>query len=87
MASGILAGLAAAGSALMTPTGLAAFGVWLGVLDEPLIVIIAPYCDYLATGFGSLSGVSFFYARWRNRRLAVRRQAEPNAAAEDGETS
>jgi len=70
MATGIIAGLAAAGSALATPTGLTAFGVWLGLIDEPLIVTLAPILDNLATVAGTLSGFTYFFARWQQRKMA-----------------
>lgn len=67
MASGILAGISAAVAALLDPSGFDAFIVWTGIADEPLIVAIAPYFGILATFFGTLSGFTFFYAKWRNR--------------------
>jgi len=42
MATGIIAGLSAAAATIATPTGLSAFGVWLGLMDEPLIVTELP---------------------------------------------
>lgn len=77
MATGIVAGLAAAGSALATPTGLTAFGVWLGLIDEPLIVTLAPILDNLATVAGTLSGFTYFVARWQQRKLARRGDSLP----------
>jgi len=58
MATGIIAGLSAAGATIATPTGLSAFGVWLGLMDEPLIVTAAPILDNLATVSGTISGMS-----------------------------
>lgn len=68
MALGFLAGLAAAGAAVATPTGFAAVGVWLGVVDPPWIVSAAPVLGWLATAAGSLSGVTFFFAKWQKSR-------------------
>lgn len=68
MAAGILSGLVAAGAALTAPTGLTAFGIWLGLLDEPWLVRIAPYMDILATASGALSGCCFFVVQLRKRK-------------------
>jgi hypothetical protein len=68
MATGILAGAAAAGAVWATPTGLAAVGVWLGLVDEPWIVRIAPVFDTLATVSGTISGGGYFFVRWRKQR-------------------
>jgi hypothetical protein len=68
MATGIIAGLSAAAATLATPTGLTAFGVWLGFMDEPLIVTAAPYLDKLATASGSISGFTYFYSIRKKRK-------------------
>jgi len=68
MATGILAGLSAAGAALAEPTGLDAFGVWLGITDEPLIVKIAPLLGAIATASGTISGFTYFLAQRKRRQ-------------------
>ncbi|MCQ8106022.1 hypothetical protein NP590_18075 [Methylomonas sp. SURF-2] len=68
MATGILAGLSAAGAVLAEPTGLEALGVWLGITDQPLIVTIAPILGTLASVCGTISGCTYFWARRQNRR-------------------
>lgn len=69
MATGILAGLSAAGAVLAEPTGLDALGVWLGITDEPLIVRMAPILGSLATASGTISGFTYFLAQ-RQKRYA-----------------
>lgn len=69
MATGILAGLSAAGAVLAEPTGLHALGVWLGISDEPLIVRLAPILGSLATASGTISGFTYFWAQ-RQKRYA-----------------
>lgn len=69
MATGIIAGLAALGASLASPTGLTAFGVWLGLVDEPLIVQAAPFLDTLATTCGTISGFTYFYAKRKKRQI------------------
>lgn len=68
MATGILAGLAAAGAVLAEPTGLEAVGVWLGITDEPLIIQAAPILGSLATASGTVSGFTYFLAQWKKRQ-------------------
>lgn len=68
MATGILAGLSAAGAVLAEPTGLEALGVWLGITDEPWIVTIAPILGSLATVCGTISGFTYFLAQRQKRR-------------------
>lgn len=68
MATGIIAGLTAFAATLATPTGLTAFGVWMGLVDEPLIVTVAPYLDKLATASGTISGFTYFYAVKKKRK-------------------
>jgi hypothetical protein len=70
MATGIIAGLSAAAATIATPTGLTAFGVWLGLVDEPLIVTVAPILDKLATVCGTISGMTYFYAVRKKRQTA-----------------
>lgn len=72
MATGILAGLSAAAATLATPTGLSAVGVWLGLIDEPLIITLAPVFSTLATACGTVSGFTYFYALHKRRQLAKR---------------
>lgn len=67
MITGILAGLAAAGAALATPTGFTALGIWLGLVDEPLIIKLAPTLDTVATVCGTISGFTFFYSKHKKR--------------------
>lgn len=69
MATGILAGLSAAGAVMAEPTGLDALGVWLGITDEPLIIRIAPILGSLATASGTLSGFTYFLAQRRKRQI------------------
>jgi uncharacterized membrane protein YedE/YeeE len=63
MASGMVAGVAAFLSLFLEPTGLTAFGIWIGFLDEPWLKQASPYLDGLATGLGVLSGTAFFAAK------------------------
>lgn len=70
MGTGILAGLSAAGAVLAEPTGLDAIGVWLGITDEPWIITAAPILGSLATASGTISGFTYFLARWKKRPLA-----------------
>lgn len=75
MTTGVVAGLAAAGAALATPSGLTAFGVWLGLVDEPLIVSAAPILDTLATVCGTISGFTYFFARRKKRQVCKQTQS------------
>lgn len=79
MASGILAGLSAAGAAFYEPTGWDALGIWLGITNEPLIVTSAPIFGLLATASGTVSGFTYFYAQWQKRR--INNQAESGDSA------
>ncbi len=83
MVTAIVAGLAAAGAAMTTPTGLTAFGIWLGLVDEPLIVTAAPILDKLATVSGTISGFSYFYARRQIRKLTTPSAPEPSAKMDE----
>lgn len=74
MASGIVAGLSAAAAAAASPSGLEALGVWLGLVDEPLIIQLAPLFGNLATASGTLSGFTYFFARWKRRQIGKIRQ-------------
>jgi len=80
MATGIVAGISAAAASVATPTGLTAFGVWLGLVDEPLIVTVAPILDKLATVSGVISGITYFFARRKN--LKIVKQARPDNSAQ-----
>lgn len=71
MIAGVLAGLSAAGSVLAEPSGLSAFGVWLGLVEQPLIISAAPVLADAATVLGTLSGVAFFWAKWKKRQTAI----------------
>ncbi|CAD6880317.1 hypothetical protein [Methylomonas albis] len=82
MATGIIAGLSAVAATVATPTGLTAFGVWLGLVDEPLIVTVAPILDKLATVCGTISGMTYFYAI-RKKRQTVKQSASDNSAQSD----
>lgn len=68
MATGIIAGIAAAGAAIAEPTGFSAVGVWLGIADDPLIVTAAPILGIMATVSGTISGGTYFYAQWKKRQ-------------------
>lgn len=72
MASGILAGLSAAGAILAEPSGLDAVSVWLGLTDEPIIIRLAPILGMLATSCGTLSGFTYFLAQWRMRKASAK---------------
>lgn len=67
MASGIMAGLAAAGAVWAEPSGWFAVGVWLGLADEPLVISVAPWLGMVATVCGTISGLAFFWAKWQSR--------------------
>lgn len=82
MATGIIAGLSAVAASIATPTGLTAFGVWLGLVDEPLIVTLAPILDKLATVCGTISGMTYFYAV-RKKRQTAKQSAPDNSAPSD----
>lgn len=68
MASGILAGLAAAGAYFLEPTGLEAFSIWIGFEDEPWIMQAEPILAGIATATGTLSGFTFFWAQTHKRK-------------------
>lgn len=80
MATGIIAGISAAAATLATPTGLTAFGVWLGLVDEPLIVTAAPILDGLATVSGTISGMTYFYVMRKKRK--AEKQSRPDKSAQ-----
>ncbi|WP_020485564.1 hypothetical protein [Methylomonas sp. MK1] len=82
MATGIIAGLSAVAATIATPTGLTAFGVWLGLVDEPLIVTVAPILDKLATVCGTISGMTYFYAV-RKKRQTAKQSVSDNSAPSD----
>ncbi len=67
MATGVLAGVAAAGAVIAAPTGLAAVGVALGITSTPLLVTAAPVLAAIATVSGAISGSAYFYSKWRSR--------------------
>jgi hypothetical protein len=83
MLSAIVAGLAAAGATLATPTGLTAFGIWLGLIDEPLIITAAPLLDNVATASGTISGFTYFYARRRKRKMLSHCASESSAKIDE----
>ncbi|MCX7102884.1 MAG: hypothetical protein NTX38_15735 [Methylobacter sp.] len=68
MASGIIAGISAAGATIAAPSGFDALGVFLGITSEPLIVTAAPVLGITATVAGTLSGVTYFYSAWKSRQ-------------------
>lgn len=68
MASGIIAGISAAGAAIAAPTGLSAVGVWLGITSAPLIVTAAPILGTVATVTGVISGGTYFYSKWKKHQ-------------------
>jgi hypothetical protein len=68
MASGIIAGISAAGATIAAPSGFDAFGVFLGITDEPFIIIAAPVLGIIATAAGTLSGVTYFFSLWKSRQ-------------------
>jgi len=82
MATGILAGLSAAGAVLVEPTGLDALGVWLGITDEPLIARAAPILGSLATASGTVSGFTYFWAQRKNRRTNNESEQDNSAMPE-----
>lgn len=82
MATGIIAGLSAAGAVLAEPSGWDAIGVWLGLADEPWIIKAAPVFGTLATVSGTVSGFTYFYARWQKKRIRNRPQADNSASPE-----
>ncbi len=69
MATGIIAGITGSAATIATPEGLTAVGVWLGFVDEPLVVTLAPIFGTLATATGTISGFTYFYAKWQKRRI------------------
>ncbi|NOV30222.1 hypothetical protein [Methylomonas sp. ZR1] len=82
MATGIIAGLSAVAATIATPTGLSAFGVWLGLVDEPLIVTVAPILDKLATVCGTISGMTYFYAVRKKRQTAKHSVSDHSAPSD-----
>ena len=70
MGLGITSGVAAAGAALVAPTGLSAVGVALGLTSAPLIVTAAPVLGAAATVAGVVSGGAYFYAKWKNKSVS-----------------
>lgn len=82
MATGVAAGIAAAGAAVAAPSGLAAVGVWLGIVSPPLIVTAAPILGTLATVTGTVSGATYFYAKWKRRQLRLK-QTSPDRQSDD----
>lgn len=82
MATGILAGLSAAGAALAEPTGFDALGIWLGITDEPFIVRVAPLLGSLATASGTISGFTYFLAQRKKRQLKNKPEEDNTALPE-----
>ncbi len=79
MATGIIAGISALAATVAAPSGLTAFGVWLGLVDEPLIVTLAPVMGSIATATGTLSGATYFLAMRQRRRLKKRSMPSDSA--------
>lgn len=67
MGLGITSSLVAAGAVLATPTGLDAVGVALGIIDDPLIITLAPIVGVAATVTGVISGIAYFVSKWKSR--------------------
>ncbi len=82
MATGIIAGISGAAATVATPDGITAFGVWLGLVDEPLIVTLAPIFGTLATASGTISGFTYFYAKWKKRQ--IQKQSVSDNSARSG---
>lgn len=82
MATGIIAGLSAAGAVLAEPSGWEAIGVWLGLADEPWVIKAAPFFGALATASGTVSGFTYFYAQWRKRRVGNLARVDNSASPE-----
>lgn len=78
MATGISAGVTAAGAVIAEPTGLNALGVWVGLVDEPLVVTAAPVLGMVATVAGTLSGIAFFVAICKKRQIKAAEQHKAN---------
>ncbi len=68
MGLGITSGVVAAGAAWVAPTGFSALGVALGLTSAPLIVTAAPVIAVAATSIGIVSGVAYFYSKWKTMR-------------------
>jgi hypothetical protein len=75
MALGILSGVSAIAAIYVEPTGLDAFGVWLGFTSEPLVITAAPILGFLATVFGMLSGIAYFYSLTQQRKASKKKAA------------
>jgi len=83
MATGVAAGIAAAGATIAAPTGLAAVGVWLGIVSPPLIVTAAPILAAVATVSGTISGAAYFYAKWKQHQLDANQLPAQESQSED----
>ena len=81
MTVGIISGLVAVGAILAAPKGFRAWGVALGIINEPVIVTVAPVVGMIATATGVISGCAYFYSKWKFRKA----RAEA-ARAENNET-
>lgn len=68
MTLGIISGIVAVGAIWAAPTGLRAWGVALGIIDEPMIVTVAPIIGMLATAIGVISGCTYFYSILKSRK-------------------
>lgn len=86
MATGVVAGIAAAGATIAAPSGLAAMGVWLGIVSPPLIVTAAPILGTLATVTGTVSGATYFYAKWKRRQSRSNPIFVPDGLSDDANT-
>ena len=83
MATGVAAGIAAAGAAIAAPTGLTAVGVWLGIVSPPLIVTAAPILATVATVSGTISGAAYFYAKWKQRQRGAAKSPDQDGQSDN----
>jgi hypothetical protein len=68
--SKVVAALAALWAWLLAPTGLVAIGASLGIVNTPLVVILAPMLMALAGAALTVSTALDLYSKWRTRRNA-----------------
>lgn len=67
-ASKVVAALAALWAWLLAPTGLVAIGASLGIVNTPLVVILAPILMAFAGAALTVSTALDLYSKWRTRR-------------------
>jgi hypothetical protein len=63
-----------AGVAVATPTGLAAFKVWLGVAAAPLIVKLSPIFFTVLGAAAAVSAAITLYAKAKRKKAEKRRR-------------